>query len=387
MDYNTEEMKNKHHHENRCPEHDYLPPLAPLPPMPPTFVAPPHTHGQHTKNYGLPLWRASDVTSWLTQMNAAMMRIDEVMHDLALRTGINGMPDDITASVSELLRDTEVVKHTVADLSNKAANQELLYQNAITQLTALKTDVGSLQLSLTNLDTRIMTAESKSENVMQAITLVKSDMQTLNTAVKAFRESYGDFQLSINKAVAENKAAIMELQNSMSDVRDIANLKRTVSRDYVSGTSELIAIEDFSVPENANAEIISKTLQDFCVSVRAANNGLINIGIRTSRNFTLKATGSGKTRLTYKYVPNEEILSAIGKCASMSANNVRVGAFMRLKEELVPVTVTASINIEDNNITGFTIDVNGDYMVDFGTDNPEIVLSQSTIHFNIIKVE
>ena len=33
----------------------------------------------HTQNYDLPLWTGEDTTSWLTQMNDAMNKIDDGM--------------------------------------------------------------------------------------------------------------------------------------------------------------------------------------------------------------------------------------------------------------------------------------------------------------------
>lgn len=206
MDYNT---------TCNCEERrdDYLPTGSPLPPMRPM---PPHHPGQHTRNYGLPLWKASDVTSWLTQMNAAMMRIDEVMHDLALRTGVNGVADDLAKSVGLLLNDVEVLKCNMADINNKAASNELLMQNMSTQMSAMHTNMSSLELTLTNLDTRIMTVESKNQNQDNSMTLIKSDLQQAAAGLKSLREAMGEYQTAANKTMTENSAAIAELQNQIA---------------------------------------------------------------------------------------------------------------------------------------------------------------------------
>lgn len=209
-----------------CGTTDYLPPCRPecppappcppvLPPIcPPKPPCPPNDCSNHTPYYGLPQWKASDVTSWLMQMNGAMLRIDTILHDLALRTGINGLPDDLVTTVSKLCGDVEVLKCSMGELTNKQANIELLMQNINTQFSAMKTDVASMQLSLTNFDTRLMTVDSKANALKNDVTMLKSDVNMLSSTLQGLQKNFTEFQLSVNQTLAEHTTSIEQLETA-----------------------------------------------------------------------------------------------------------------------------------------------------------------------------
>lgn len=205
---------------------DYLPPCdtggcRPCPPpprpLPPCRPPKPGCTSNSTPWYGLPQWAAGDVTSWLMQMNGAMLRIDTIMHDLALRTGINGLPDDLVSCVAKLSQDMEVVKCTIGEMSNKQANVDLLMQNLNTQFSAMKTDVASLTLSVTNLDTRIMTIDSKADGMKNDIVLLKTDLNMLSKTVQNLTANFTSFQNSMNQSIAETQSSINELSSSIKN--------------------------------------------------------------------------------------------------------------------------------------------------------------------------
>lgn len=206
-----------------CPPNDYLPPCPdiplppprPLPPCPPRPGCTPGCSDQ-TPNYGLPLWKASDVTSWLMQINGAMLRIDTIMHDLALRTGINGLPDDLVSTVSKLNQDVEVLKCSIADLSNKTASAELIVQNMNTQVAAIKTDLSSITINLTNLDTRLMTVDTKTENLDNKMTLMRSDVNMIQQSINNLQSNMLQFQNATNQELQEHEAQLIQSVSSGS---------------------------------------------------------------------------------------------------------------------------------------------------------------------------
>lgn len=192
------------------------PPMCPPPrPLPPCRPPKPGCTSNSTPWYGLPQWAAGDVTSWLMQMNAAMLRIDTIMHDLALRTGINGLPDDLVSCVAKVSQDVEVIKCTIGEMANKQANIDLLMQNLSTQFSAMKTDVASLTLSVTNLDTRIMTVDSKADGMKNDIVLLKTDLNMLSKTVQNLTANFTSFQNSMNQTFAEVDSRITEITTSM----------------------------------------------------------------------------------------------------------------------------------------------------------------------------
>ena len=193
------------------------PPMCPPPrPLPPCRPPKPGCTSNSTPWYGLPQWAAGDVTSWLMQMNGAMLRIDTIMHDLALRTGINGLPDDLVSCVAKVSQDVEVIKCTIGEMSNKQANIDLLMQNLSTQFSAMKTDVASLTLSVTNLDTRIMTVDSKADGMKNDIVLLKTDLNMLSKTVQNLTSNFTSFQNSVNQSIAELQTSVLENSNGVT---------------------------------------------------------------------------------------------------------------------------------------------------------------------------
>lgn len=226
---------------------DYLPPCdggacRPCPPpprpLPPCRPPKPGCTSNSTPWYGLPQWAAGDVTSWLMQMNGAMLRIDTIMHDLALRTGINGLPDDLVSCVAKLSQDMEVVKCTIGEMSNKQANIDLLMQNLNTQFSAMKTDVASLTLSVTNLDTRIMTVDSKADGMKNDIVLLKTDLNMLSNTVQNLTANFTSFQNTVNESIAELESGVLANSNELvklylnSFVRDTYNWDAAKVTEY-----------------------------------------------------------------------------------------------------------------------------------------------------------
>lgn len=208
-----------------------LPPPRPCPPVPGCGPNPPGC-SNHTPNYGLPLWKASDVTSWLMQMNGAMLRIDTILHDLALRTGINGLPDDLVTTVSNLCQNYEVLKCTVSEMGNKQANLELLMQNLNTQVSSMKTDVSAMSISITNFDTRLLSQESVTGAIRNDINLIKADMNMLNKTLTNLASSFTQFQQTASQQLAEHSAAIQALQNNATSLNDVLIVAKADTYEY-----------------------------------------------------------------------------------------------------------------------------------------------------------
>lgn len=220
------------------------PPMCPPPrPLPPCRPTKPGCTSNSTPWYGLPQWAAGDVTSWLMQMNGAMLRIDTIMHDLALRTGINGLPDDLVSCVAKVSQDVEVIKCTVGELSNKQANVDLLMQNLNTQFSAMKTDVASLTLSVTNLDTRIMTVDSKADGMKNDIVLLKTDLNMLSKTVQNLTANFTSFQNSVNQSIAELQVATTQNSNDINSL----NSWRVQFDYHIGGDNETLTLDDLTL--------------------------------------------------------------------------------------------------------------------------------------------
>lgn len=154
---------------------------------------PPAPGDYSTPNYQLPLWQSDTVTSWLGQMNYAMSRIDTVMHNLALRTSIDGtVPEELFSTVEQIEKD-------IAELKTSALRITQLEEsvtNLQTQMANVLQDLNTLRINYVNADTRISTVESSITNLQGLYDKVQAnvndnseDIDKLETRVSALEGS------------------------------------------------------------------------------------------------------------------------------------------------------------------------------------------------------
>lgn len=136
----------------------------------------------NTPNYKLPLWKNNTVTSWMSQMNYAMATIDTVMHNLALRTSIDGsVPPELFSTVEQLEKDVAALK----DVALRMTQAETNITNLQTQMANVIQDVGTLLINYNNLDTRMTTAETAIQNLQGEINEVQSNVDSNLDAIQA----------------------------------------------------------------------------------------------------------------------------------------------------------------------------------------------------------
>lgn len=180
-------------------------------PQPP-FCPPPHPPipemPKGTINYQLPQWNAQTVTSWMTQLNYAMYRIDEVIHNLALRTAVDGMPEDVITDVENLNKQYEILANKVQELINSDYDTKAQMASVQTQLTNLTTQVTTLTTNMANLDTRVSTAETKQTNMDALIAKIQENLNSLTSTVEEHTTKFADIDTQL--ADIETRLAALE---------------------------------------------------------------------------------------------------------------------------------------------------------------------------------
>lgn len=149
-----------------------------------------------TVNYQLILNTGRTITSWLTIFNVNMNKIDDALHNIALRTSIDGqVPPEaiediikINGQLAQLQKQLSTVELDTTQLQEQVTSLQLLqpdvailkqnYINLDTTVSALQTVITSIQQSLAKLETNV---ETLSTNVYQ-------DLETLNTRVTTLEE-------------------------------------------------------------------------------------------------------------------------------------------------------------------------------------------------------
>lgn len=178
--------------ENGHPHHTPIPSIPPCPPCHP------FPHGMKgTENYQLPQWDAQTVTSWMTQLNYAMFRIDQVMHGLALRTGIDGVSEELIKDVEKLNEEYNKIACKLAEVNNNLYDNNAQQASIQTQLTNLATQVQTLTTNLVNVDTRLSTVESKAENIQLQLTKTMENLNQLSTDVTGVSDALEELALRV----------------------------------------------------------------------------------------------------------------------------------------------------------------------------------------------
>lgn len=141
-----------------------------------------------TPNYNLPQWTADTVTSWLTQMNSAMLKIDTVLHGLAIRTVVNDIPEDIIADVENLNEFMTSAKNVINDIDEQV--QYLLKESASqnTQLATLTQQTQTLTINYANCDTRLSTMEAAMQGMQASLLKLTENLNSLTERVQALED-------------------------------------------------------------------------------------------------------------------------------------------------------------------------------------------------------
>lgn len=221
----------------------------------------------HTQNYDLPLWTGEDTTSWLTQMNDAMNKIDDGMVDakskalevvgiaadakkLADETKaesaasakiVAGYNDRLTAAEEKIVEHTqditnlntrsdqfdvelhsvqEVQKKTTADLATLAAKVD-----------ANKSDADANTEAIARIDANVATVSGKVTALETEVGEVSSATQTNTNAISAINttiESIKAKDTEQDGKIATNNTEINSLDSRVTALEDGSKTTKTV---------------------------------------------------------------------------------------------------------------------------------------------------------------
>lgn len=170
-----------HHHHNPCI---------------PDFEHHPHDYKPYvTKYFGFPLWRANDTTSWLTGINKAMIEIDEALHQFALRTGVDGLPDETIEAVSRLEKTVENLAleneknvRTLSEMTKVTANILAEIELINTKLRVLNTNYANVDTRLKSVETGSSGNESQVEKLLENVTAISDKLSSLTATVEDIKK-------------------------------------------------------------------------------------------------------------------------------------------------------------------------------------------------------
>ena len=173
-----------------------------------------------TKYYHLPLWKANDVTSWMLGLNKAMTEIDQLFHDFALRTGIEGVPDDLVETVQKLQASVDCLEEFRVKTIEDLASTTKVVSDMLGNIDLINEKLRGLAFDQSNTNTRVKVIE-------QELVVVKNDVKELYERADA-----------ADAGIAENTQKFADLQNQLAE--EIA--KRTEESSNLN--SDILTIQN-----------------------------------------------------------------------------------------------------------------------------------------------
>lgn len=242
------------------------------------------TTTNHTANYDLPLWAGEDTTSWLTQMNDAMNKIDDGMVDakskalevvgiaadakkLADETKaestasakiVAGYNDRLTAAEEKIVEHTqditnlntrsdqfdvelhsvqEVQKKTTADLATLAAKVDTNKSDADAKITANTEAIARTDANVATLNGKVTALETEVGEVSSATQSNTNAISAINTTIDAIKakDTKQDEQIStINTEVSSLDSRVTALEDGGGTVTVIKSKKYIDNRAQLS---------------------------------------------------------------------------------------------------------------------------------------------------------
>lgn len=142
------------------------------------------TTTNHTANYDLPLWAGEDTTSWLTQMNDAMNKIDDGMVDAKSKAlEVVGIAADAKKLADETKAESAASAKIVAGYNDR--------------LTAAEEKIVEHTQDITNLNTRNDQFDVELHSVQEVQKKTTADLATLAAKVDA-NKSDADVKITAN---------------------------------------------------------------------------------------------------------------------------------------------------------------------------------------------
>lgn len=184
------------------------------------------TTTNHTANYDLPLWAGEDTTSWLTQMNDAMNKIDDGMVDAKSKAlEVVGIAADAKKLAEETKAESAASAQIVAGYNDR--------------LTAAEEKIVEHTQDITNLNTRSDQFDVELHSVQEVQRKTTADLATLAAKVDT-NKSDVDAKITANtEEIARTNANVATVSGKVTALETEVG---EVSRDTQTNTNAINAI-------------------------------------------------------------------------------------------------------------------------------------------------
>ena len=255
----------------------------------------------HTQNYDLPLWTGEDTTSWLTQMNDAMNKIDDGMVDAKSKAlEVVGIAADAKKLADETKAESAASAKIVAGYNDR--------------LTAAEEKIVEHTQDITNLNTRSDQFDVELHSVQEVQKKTTADLATLAAKVDA-NKSDADAKITANtEAIARTDANVATVSGKVTaletEVGEVSSATQTNTNaiSAINTTIESIKAKD--------------TEQDGKI---ATNNTEIN---SLDSRVTALEDGSKTTKTVLMYAKSDALSSITDSNGKMQFTGCKLEAYL-----------------------------------------------------------
>lgn len=268
----------------------------------------------HTQNYDLPLWAGEDTTSWLTQMNDAMNKIDDGMVDAKSKAlEVVGIAADAKKLADETKAESAATAKIVAGYNDR--------------LTAAEEKIVEHTQDITNLNTRSDQFDVELHSVQEVQKKTTADLATLATKVDT-NKSDADAKISANTAaiaktdenVATVTGKVTALETEVGEV-SATTQSNTTAIGAINGSIEDIKSKDTA--QDGQIDTINTEVSSLDSRVTALEDGskTTKTLLMYAKSDTLSSVTESNGKMQFTGCKLEAYLYSDGTCDFMLSSD------------------------------------------------------------------
>lgn len=206
----------------------------------------------HTVNYDLPLWAGDDVTSWLTQVNDAMNKIDSGIYDAK-------------QSSHEVVTIAENAQKLAEETKAESDASAKIVEGYEGRLKTVEDTTAEHTTDLTNLSQRVDTQDTEIHSLQEVNKTVLTDIGTLQTGQESLTADIEELQTEITQVGRVLKklgtVSVQGLTITSDSGKSTLNYSGIGANVFGNGIVEIFLTGDIKVIVNAqtptNTEMFS----------------------------------------------------------------------------------------------------------------------------------
>lgn len=251
----------------------------------------------HTQNYDLPLWAGEDTTSWLTQMNDAMNKIDDGMVDAKSKAlEVVG----IAADAKKLAEETKA----------ESAESAKIVAGYNDRLTGAEEKIVEHTQDITNLNTRSDQFDVELHSVQEVQKKTTADLATLAAKVDS-NKSDADAKITANtEAIAKTDANVATVSGKVTaletEVGEVSSATQTNTNAISAINTTIDGIKAKDVEQDGKITANTTEINSLDDRVTALEDGGGSVTVIKSKKYT------GETAQLNFHQSNGSTVTAIG---------------------------------------------------------------------------